>query len=162
MAGPPTGIIVDNLSYTHEAMVDAILENPAISQNDLAALFGYTASWISLIVRSDSFREQLAARKGQLLDPNLSQALEDRLTALAHRSVDVLLEQLDIKGSPEVALKALELTTRAKGYGAGVNLQQTFVVAMPQKAGSADEWVQLHNPQKRTFSVDTVIDAEAA
>lgn len=152
MAGPSTGALINNLSYTHDAMVDLILAQPMISQGEIARHFGYTESWVSLVVRSDSFREGLAARKGELMDPILKAHLDERINALAHRSIDVLMEQLDMKANPDIALKALELSTRAKGYGAGVNVNvNNFVVAMPQKAVDSDSWAAAHKPQQPVF-----------
>jgi hypothetical protein len=165
MAGDSTGALINKMSYTHDAMVDLILQNPMISQGDIARTFGYTESWVSQIVRSDSFRESLAARKGELIDPILKASLEDRINALAHRSIDILLEQLDMKGNPEIALKALDLTTRAKNYGAGVHLTQNFVVAMPQKSESGESWIADHQPprpMRSMITVDTVLETPPA
>lgn len=164
MAGPTTGAVIDRMSYTHDGMVDLIVNNPSISQGEIARVFGYTEGWVSQIVRSDSFRESLAARKGELVDPILKASLEDRINGLAHRSIDILLENLDTKGNPEVALKALELTTRAKNYGAGVSITQNFVVAMPTKAETADSWITDHQPprpMRNVITVDTILEQPA-
>jgi hypothetical protein len=90
------------------------------------------------------------------------------MEALAHQSLEVLQENLMGKRSADVALKALELTSRALGYGAkqvGVQLTQNFVVAMPQKAADGDSWVTQHSPRAaviHAITLDTVIDAQAA
>lgn len=171
MSAENTGAVIQKPSYTHAAMVDLIAQNPMVSQREIAYHFGYTEGWVSQILRSDALQELLAKRKNELQDPALLAALQNRLDALAHRSVDILMDALDTKKSPEVALKALELTTRAKGYGAqGLHLTQNFVVAMPQKAASGDEWMAEHRPQPMrsvggnptpVITIDTVIDAAA-
>lgn len=159
-----TGNVIDKPNYTHEALINQIIANPAISQRELARHFGYTEGWVSQILRSDALRELLAARKVEVLGPLFAEA-EKRFEALAHRSIDVLMEQLDTKGSADVALKALDITSRAMGYGikqAGVQLTQNFVVAMPPKAADGDAWVASHSPRSQVITVDTVIDADSA
>src|ERR1700688_3901505 len=57
--------------YTHDDMVDTIIANPVITQNELAARYGYTASWISQVITSDAFQARLHERKDQLTDPTI-------------------------------------------------------------------------------------------
>jgi hypothetical protein len=43
----------------------------------------------------------------------------------------------------------LEITTKALGYGArqnNLNVQQNFVVALPPKAETAQDWAREHGP----------------
>lgn len=112
---------ISEVHYTHDAMVDLILGNPAISQNLLAQHFGYTASWISQIISSDAFQARLAERTQQLVDPILLQSVEARFKALVLRSQEILMEKLN-RPTDEVpdqlALRTLELSSRAAGYGA--------------------------------------------
>jgi hypothetical protein len=145
-----TGDMLKKVSYTHQALCDLILEKPWVSQGDIARHFGYTESWVSQIIRSDALREYLVERKAELMDPALREAINGRMESLAHRSVDVLMAKLDLPNvSAETALKALEVTSRALGYGAqktGVNLVQNFVVAMPPKEVDGAAWVAVHQP----------------
>jgi predicted transcriptional regulator len=112
---------VAKLRYTHEAMVDQIIANPGISQNDLGALFGYSASWVSRILSSDAFQAKLAERSEQLIDPAIRSSVEDRFKGMVLRSMEILAEKLD-RPSKEVpdqlVLRSLELSSRALGYGA--------------------------------------------
>lgn len=148
---PDSTYPLKKLSYTHDAMVDLIVENPLISQGELARTFGFTEGWISRIVRSDAFQEKIAARKSDLVDPMILQSLEQRFESLANRSAEVLMEKLDLPNvTADVALKALEVSSRALGYGAqkgGTMIQQNFVVAMPPKAPDSDTWVEGHSPR---------------
>jgi len=165
-----TGDVIAKAHYTHDAMVDMIIQNPSVTQRDLARHFGYTESWISQIIRCDVIREKLTKRSNELLDPIALLDVQRRFEALAHRSMDVLFDQLDMKANPEVALKALEITSRSLGYGAkapGVQINQQFVVAMPPKAESSDSWAAQYKPHaggavntghSHTITVDTVID----
>lgn len=108
------------IRYTHEAMADMLVANPAISQNELATYFGYTPAWISTIVRSDAFQALLARRRAEFVDPDLLLTIRERHQALAHQSLKVLQEKLN-KPASEVddmlALKAAELSSKALGMG---------------------------------------------
>jgi len=162
MSEVSTGAIVEKANYTHEAMIDCIIQNPSITQGELAQHFGYTEGWVSQILRSDALRELLAARKLELFDPVVLQGLEKRMEALAHHSIEILAERLQINRSADTALKVLEVTSRGLGYGAkqvGVQINQQFVVAMPQKAENGEEWITQHKPRLPIgISLDTAID----
>jgi hypothetical protein len=146
MSATSTGNVIEKVSYSHKAMIDLMVANPMISQGELARAFGYTQPWISRILRSDSFREQLAQRTTELMDPLVLQSIEQRFEALVTQSLDILEQKLSPQASPsaDLALKAAELGSRALGYGArqgNINVQGTFVVAMPEKAASSSEWL---------------------
>lgn len=115
----PPGI--QKVRYTHDAMIDLIIANPAISQNELALTFGYSASWVSQIIASDAFQSRLAERTEKLVDPNIRFSVEERFKGLVLRSLEILAEKLN-KPAREIpdqlALRALELSSRAAGYGA--------------------------------------------
>lgn len=119
----PAGVArgITKVSYTHAAMVDEIVANPCISQLQLAAHFGYSVGWISQVISSDAFQAQLAARTGQLVDPVLQSTIETRFKGLVARSLEILAEKLSGPTSTipdNLALRALELSSRALGYGA--------------------------------------------
>lgn len=114
----PTMGNLQKLRYTHEAMVDLIVQNPAISQGQIAAAFGYTQAWVSNILASDAFQERLAARREAIVDPVLRLTLEERFRALTQRSLEVLMEKLHKpQVSDTVALRAAELGARALNIG---------------------------------------------
>ena len=59
----------------------------------------------------------------------------------------LILKKLAVTKNPDTALKALELSAKALGYGArqqNLNLQQNFVVAMPQKHATPESWAEQH------------------
>lgn len=138
---------IQRVNYTHEAMIDLLIARPEITQNEVAEHFGYSVPWVSRIIRSDAFREMFASRKEVLVDPAILATIESRFQDVAERSLEVLKEKLSIEAKPsaDLALKALDATARALGYGAKagitINNAPQFVVAMPQKAGSTEEWL---------------------
>jgi hypothetical protein len=108
--------------YTHDAMIDMVVENPWVSQGELAKHFGYTEAWVSLIFSSDAFKERLEQRKQELVDPTIRASIDERLRAITVRSLEVLAHKLS-KNPDQVpdnlALRAAELG--AKGLGIGGN-----------------------------------------
>lgn len=124
----PTQLISGSIStarrpkmrYSHQAMVDMIVENPAISQNEIAAAFGRTPGWISTIVTSDAFQCMLAARKAELIDPELVLSHRERFNALTTRSLQVLQEKLSGPAASipdNLVLRAVELGAKSLGIG---------------------------------------------
>jgi hypothetical protein len=114
------GRAIQKVRYTHDAMVDEIVRNPAVSQNELAAVFGYTPTWVSLVLSSDAFQERLAQRKGELVDPTIRASLEERFRSLTRRSLEVLQEKLQQPANAvpdQLALRAAELGAKALGLG---------------------------------------------
>lgn len=154
---------IARVKYSHDAMIDLIISNPAISQGQLAAEFGYTQAWVSRVMNSDAFQARLALRKEDIVDPSLVATIDEKLRALASKSLDVVLEKLTVTNSAEMGLKALEITSKALGYGArqqNLNVQQNFVVALPPKSVDAASWVSAHGPQ--TFAGSATLVADAA
>lgn len=128
VAARPT---IAKVRYTHEDCVDCILANPGVSQNDLAARYGYSAAWISVVINSDVFQAKLAERRAELVDPVLRATIEERFRALAVRSLEVLQEKLSAPSHQvpdQLALQAAKLGKEALGLGA----------APPPPAPSAD------------------------
>lgn len=145
---------VARVNYTHDAMIDLIIANPAISQNELAKHFGYSVPWLSRIRNSDAFLARLAERKKDIVDPGVIASVEEKLRAIVDKSAEIILDKLEKTQSADLALKALDLGGKLAGYGArqsGPVVQNNFVVALPPKATSEQGWAAQHGPQ-------TVID----
>lgn len=156
---------IARVKYTHDALIDAMIANPAAKQGQLAKLFGYTESWISRIVNSDAFQARLAARKADIVDPVLTMTIDEKLKGLASQSLDILAEKLELTRSPDLAYKAAELSLKAAGYGArqqNVAVQQNFVVALPAKAASVEEWEAKFNGGVPLLTPDQVTDINPA
>lgn len=111
---------IQKINYSHDAMIDLLIAHPSISQNALAARFGYSPAWVSQIMSSDAFKARLAARRAELVDPKITQALEAGYDAIIERSQELLLRKLSRdEPSDNLVLRALELGARARGHGAG-------------------------------------------
>lgn len=138
---------IATVRWNHDAIIDTILENPAISQNELSRLFGYSPSWMSIMINSDAFQERLAERKVELVDPKIRASLNERLDAIARVSLERLMDRLD-NPNPG-ALKTMELIAIAKlGVGdkntrpAGpVQSTNLYVVNLPPPAADSKSWL---------------------
>lgn len=141
------GKAIKKVSYSHDAVIDMIIAHPQFTQGQLAGQLGYTQPWLSRVIRSDAFKERLAERKGELVDPLILQEVEQRFECLLEQSLEIIQQQLALNPSFDKALKAADLGARAMGYGAKnsslvVNNTPTFVVAMPAKAADSEEWLK--------------------
>jgi len=137
---------IARVKYSHDAMIDMIIANPAISQGMLAANFGYTQAWVSQVINSDAFQARLAMRKEELVDPGILASIEERFKGLIHQSVTVIGDKLAATQNADLALGTLAVMTKAMGYGArpekSVNVQNNFIVQVPVKAATADDWAK--------------------
>lgn len=150
-----SGNRLQRVHYSHEAMIDVIIAEPTITQKELAGRFGRSMGWISIVMGSDAFQAALAKRRDDLMDPEFVATLEDRFKGLAMQSARIVSEALDRTSNPELAMKSLEVASKALGFGArgpaSVNTNNTFVVALPPKMENSAEWAAAHmksaNPQ---------------
>lgn len=133
------------LKYTHDAMIDQIIANPRVKHYELADIFGYSKTWINTVMSTDGFKARLAERKRELVDPVIIATLDERLTAVAAKSLEVVMDKLskeDVKD--KFAADIFQIATRSLGYGvAATNNGQinNYVVALPDKSASSADWV---------------------
>jgi hypothetical protein len=141
---------IARVSYTHDGILDFMLANPGVGKGVIAKHFGYTGAWLSQVTNSDAFLERMAQRKSDLIDPSLVASIDERLRAVATKSLENVLDRLHAPTvDPEFSLEAARMSTKAMGYGAraeNLKIQQTFVVAMPQPVVSAKQWAEQVTP----------------
>lgn len=150
---------VQKTSYTHEALIDLIIANPRLTQNQLAEHFGYTASWISQIISSDSFQSRLAERKDELVDPVLRATVEQQFQGIIRRSLAILEEKLNRPSEQipdNLALRAFDLSTRAAGYGARTDTPRVQVNVLNHLEGLSENLVALLHRKRREADEEIV------
>lgn len=141
----PRGARPPKLRYSHRAMVDTLVQNPWMSQNELAAMFGRTPAWISTIVNSDAFQQLLEERRAELVDPEVALTLRERFQALTARSLQKLQERVETGPSDALLLKAAELGSRALGFGAAAPQTLAVVTSEERLAALATRLRALQN-----------------
>lgn len=137
---------IAEVRWHHDAIIDEMIANPAQSQGELARKFGFTQSWMSIIVNSDAFKHRLAERKAEIIDPRIAAEWEDKVHGVANRALDRLMEKLD---NPAASMKTLELVSIAK-MGAeqraplrNPGLQQNlYVINVPPPEKDAKTWLK--------------------
>lgn len=141
--------------YTHEAMIDVILANPSIKQNELAKTFDRSVPWISRIIGSDAFQAALAKRREEITDPFLVATIEERMKGIAFQSLDIIAEKLALTQNSDLALKSLDISVKALGFGAraaGPGQHNNFTIVLPPKSANSEEWAAQHTPMKQIGS----------
>ena len=58
---------IQKVNYSHDGMINLILANRGITQNAIAAHYGYSASWVSQVMSSDAFQAKLAERAAEIM-----------------------------------------------------------------------------------------------
>lgn len=154
---------LQKIRYVHEAMIDTILAQPSILQKELAAKFGYSAIAIGYIVRSDAFKERLAQRKEELIDPLITCAVEeqfsldDKLEGLAHASLDRLIERIEnklpITNSELISAAKLGVGEKSKPINPYLT-QNNYIVQLPPVAPTSQAWLE----KSSRGSSDEVVD----
>lgn len=140
---------IAKVRYTHDAMIDMIVENPAISQNEIAAKFGYSAAWVSIIVNSDAFQARLKERREDLVDPQLRATVKDRLQAVANKAMERLMERLATNApfSNKELIEAAGMATKGLGFGAPQvptgPTQNLYIVPAPAVPATSAQWAAM-------------------
>ena len=150
-------------AYSHEAMIDVIVAEPRISQDQLAVKFGYSVPWVSRVIGSDAFQGALAKRREEITDPFLIATVEERLRGLATQALDVIATKMASTQNADIALKALDISVKALGFGARERnsgpTQNNFIVQMPGKAISAESWAEAYSSSSpKPANLPAIID----
>jgi hypothetical protein len=99
-------------------MIDFIIANPGITQNHLAARYGYSVGWVSNVMASDAWQSAMAARRSEICDPVLVATVEERFRGVTLLSLERLKQKLEAPTvSDNVVLRAVELGAKAMGVG---------------------------------------------
>lgn len=149
-AAGTSAVRISRVKYTHDGMIDLVIARPEISQNEIAATFGYTPAWVSIVFNSDAFQMRLAQRKEDVIDPVIKASIEERMKGLLQDAVSCVHDKILASQNAELAMEAIKATSRALGYGAkqggSVNIHN-FVAIMPPKAENSDEWNSRYAPR---------------
>jgi hypothetical protein len=108
---------ITKVSYSHDAMIDLIIQEPTVTTAELGKLFNYSSAWVARVVASDAFQARLAERKEVLVDPHVAQSLNERLRGVAIHAIDLVGEKLQSEQSASYAMDALGIASVAMGMG---------------------------------------------
>ena len=126
---------IQKVSARHVQIMDFILANPTAKMGEVAAAFNVTPSWLSTIIHSHAFQDQLARKQEEMFDSGVLQPLGVKLTAAADLTLDKYMEKLETMDANQLGQNADKLLGRM-GYGSqgggttingNVNIQQNSV-----------------------------------
>ena len=106
---------LQKVSFTHEAIILWLLENPHRSLRDCAAYFDYTPAWLSTVIHSDAFQEQLRKRQDELATLT-GQDIRKKLNVAADIALEGLTRQLETTQNPGFLLDATDKLLHRMGY----------------------------------------------
>jgi hypothetical protein len=110
--------VVKAITHVHEALVDAVLMNPAVSKEDLSELTGKSKQWVSYALQSPLVKNLIESRRCEILNPVITASIEERLNAVAAEAIDLLHSKILMgKVSDSLLIKAVELSTRHMNVG---------------------------------------------
>jgi len=126
---------IKEVSHRHEALLNFILANPMVRMQDVAAAFGYSAAWCSLVIHSDAFQKLLREKQEMFFDVSIMPAM-DKVSTAADMALDKIIEliprETDIGKLNSVADKALNrlgYSSGVEGNGGGTNVQVNVTLA---------------------------------
>lgn len=115
---------LQSLSVTHNAIADWLISNPGKGQmKRCAVVFDITPSWLSTLIHQDAFRALLKIKQGEAFEEVVI-PLRDKMTGLAHRSVERMGEIIEdtkdhrlVKDISKDMMTGLGLTPSLKAPG---------------------------------------------
>lgn len=108
---------IKKLSNKHEAILQYIVANPTLKYKEVAAHFGVSIAWLSIIINSSAFKEQLAVRQDELFDAAVLSPLSEKLSAAADMTLEQYMEQIP-NFTADQAITANDKIFGRLGYGA--------------------------------------------
>lgn len=110
--------LVTPLKPWHERIVDYMLLNPNSKVVDLARAFSVTVPWMSMLLRTDSFREYYSQRMEKHRE-NVSLQIISKMQGVAVKAIDKMAEKLDTQDMPMSEVReTANMAVKALGYGA--------------------------------------------
>lgn len=107
---------IAKMSHRHEAILNYMLCNPTHPMSLVAGQFEVSQAWLSTIVHSHAFQDQLARRKDEFFEVAVLQDLGSKLGAAAHQTIDAYLEKVPTLSADQLISAQDKLLSRL-GYG---------------------------------------------
>lgn len=143
---------IKRLTPRHDTILAFVMANPTVKRGEVARLFGVTEAWLSTIIHSDIFQARLSERTDQVFSETLVPLCE-KVTALAHKSIDHLLDKVDTM-QVDGQFKTAEMALKMAGYGtqqsrnptAPLVQQNNFYAATPELLKAARDRLGAEQP----------------
>lgn len=106
---------IQKISFSHEALINWLVENPHRQLRDCAAYFGYTQAWLSQIIHSDIFQAKLAERQNEVF-ALIASDIPEKLRGVTDVALEKLGRALEETEDPKFALDAADKLLHRMGY----------------------------------------------
>ena len=106
---------IQNISYTHDQIMNWLMQNPEKSLRECADYFGYTQGWLSQVIHSDIFQQQFKVRQGEVFS-RVAADIPVKLKALADVAIEKVGSALERSEDGEFALDVFDKTMHRLGY----------------------------------------------
>lgn len=136
---------LQNLSHVHEAIMNWMIAHPNRNLRECARDFGYTQSWLSILIHSDIFQARLREKQDQVFSC-IKEDVTTKLGALADIGVERLTAQVEASSDPKLIMEATKMALSSLGFG--------------NKAAAPAQ--QATNIQNNSYYVASPADLEAA
>jgi hypothetical protein len=111
---------IQKMSHRHEEILNFLLSNPLLKMGEVAAHFGVTFPWLSTIVHSHAFQDQLKKRQDQVFDSAVLATIDDKIGAAAQVTLDAYLEKVPTLTADQL-ISANDKLLNKLGYGSRGN-----------------------------------------
>lgn len=111
---------IQKMSIKHEEILNFLLLNPTRPIGEVAAFFGVTFPWMSTIIHSAAFQNQLKLRQNEVFDSAVLGTVEDKLSAAAQVTLDAYLAKVPMLTADQLISSNDKLLNRL-GYGSRPN-----------------------------------------
>ena len=108
------------LEHWHHQLIDLLLTHPEKSGREVAAHFGVSAVWISIVKNSPVFRAEFERRR-EMISRSVEAGIAERATALANLTLDVMTDRIEREGGDmplSELCNAAEMGLKMLGFGA--------------------------------------------
>lgn len=93
---------IQKMSPRHEAILNFILANPTAKMGEVAAAFQVSPAWLSVVIHSDAFQNQLHRRHEEIFDTAVVAPVKTKLNAAVDLTLDRYLEKVTTFDSDQI------------------------------------------------------------
>jgi hypothetical protein len=112
------GQAVIKLSHRHHAIMEFMIANPEAPNSEVAKFFQVTEPWLSSLIHSELFQLELRYKQDVVFS-EVATSVKDRITNLAHTSLQRLQERIDLGAvQTDTLVDISELALKSLGFGA--------------------------------------------
>lgn len=126
---------IAKVSHMHVAIMDYMVANPTVRKGQVAAHFGVTNTWLSIIINSHAFQDMLRQRQDEFFGAVVV-PLREKIIGVADQALDRLAEKIEVMESRE-ALETADALLHRLGFAP--NTKQNGQVPGGQQAAMVQQ-----------------------